>query len=113
MIGQLASQMDPSLDWCVLSIAHNHEAVPLLAQSLNAQNETSLNCSVAEPLLTSVLDCGASSAPQKGILVIVESGFNSAQGFEQARLLLEQMPHVKEIGLILVGVPLPEELLGS
>lgn len=113
LIGQLSSQMDPSLDWCVLSIAHNHEAVPLLAQSLREQHETSLNCSVAEPLLTSVLDCGASSAPLKGILVIVESGFNSAHGLEQARLLLEKMPHVKEIGVVLIGVPLPEELMGS
>ncbi len=112
LIGQLASQMDPSLDWHLLSIAHNHKAVPLLARTLREQETSVLSCNVAGPLLATKLEFNSSARP-KAILVVVESGFNSAQGLEQARLMLTQMSNVKEVGVVLIGVPVPQELMAS
>ena len=51
----------------------------------------------------------AASSQPMGLLIVVESGFNSAQALEYARLMLEQITYVKSIGIVPAGVPLPSE----
>ena len=109
LVGQLAARLDRSLDWRVLSIAREHEAVGSLAQALSRQNEPELSCKAVAPLLNSIIRLGSNSRPI-GLLVVVESGFNSSQALEDARLLLSQLSCVQSIGVVLVGVPLPSEL---
>ena len=109
LIGQLAARLDRSCEWRVLSIAHEHEAVSPLAEALIRQNEPELSCKSVEPLLNSIVRLGSNARPI-GLLVVVESGFNSSQALEDARLLLRQLPFVQSIGVVLVGVPLPSEL---
>jgi len=110
LIGQLAARLDRSLEWRVLSIAHEHEAVGSLAQALTRQNEPELSCKAVAPLLNSIIRLGSDSRPI-GLLVVVESGFNSSQALEDARLLLSQLSCVQSIGIALAGVPLPSELV--
>ena len=109
LVGQLAARLDRSLDWRVLSIAREHEAVGSLAQALSRQNEPELSCKAVAPLLNSIIRLGSNSRPI-GLLVGVESGFNSSQALEDARLLLSQLSCVQSIGVVLAGVPLPSEL---
>ena len=109
LVGQLAARLDRSLDWRVLSIAREHEAVGPLAQALISQNEPELSCKAVAPLLNSIIRLGSNSRPI-GLLVVVESGFNSSQALEDARLLLSQLSCVQSIGVVLAGVPLPSEL---
>ena len=109
LVGQLAARLDRSLDWRVLSIAREHEAVGSLAQALSRQNEPELSCKAVAPLLNSIIRLGSNSRPI-GLLVVVESGFNSSQALEDARLLLSQLSCVQSIGVVLAGVPLPSEL---
>ena len=47
------------------------------------------------------------------LLVVVEPGFNSARTLEEPRLLISQMSNVQAVGVVLIGVPLPEELSSS
>ncbi|QNI75181.1 chain length determinant family protein [Synechococcus sp. MVIR-18-1] len=109
LVGQLAARLDRSLDWRVLSIAREHEAVGSLAQALSRQNEPELSCKAVAPLLNSIIRLGSNSRPI-GLLVVVESGFNSSQALDDARLLLSQLSCVQSIGVVLAGVPLPSEL---
>lgn len=109
LIFQFYSQLNQSLDWHLLSIVDNHEAVNLLVQALKDRDRPGLVCTATEPLLSSVLEFNPSGR-DKGILLVVESGFNSAKGLGEARRLLDQMIYVKEVGVVLVGVPLPPEL---
>ena len=112
LIGQLAARLDRSLEWRVLSIAHEHEAVGPLAQALTHQNEPELSCNAVAPLLNSIIRLGSDARPI-GLLVVVESGFNSSQALEDAHLLLSQLSCVQSIGVVLAGVPLPSELAGK
>ena len=85
LVGQLAARLDRSLDWRVLSIAREHEAVGSLAQALSRQNEPELSCKAVAPLLNSIIRLGSNSRPI-GLLVVVESGFNSAQGSSRSKM---------------------------
>ncbi|MDB4486186.1 hypothetical protein N9025_02120 [Synechococcus sp. AH-707-B22] len=109
LVGQLAARLDRSLDWRVLSIAREHEAVGPLAQALISQNEPELSCKAVAPLLNSIIRLDSNSRPI-GLLVVVESGFNSSQALEDARLLLSQLSCLQSIGVVLAGVPFPSEL---
>ncbi len=109
LIGQLGARLDRSIEWRVLSIAHEHELVAPLAQALTRQSEPELSCKSVEPLLNSIIRPGSNSRPI-GLLLVVESGFNSSKALEDARLLLSQLSCVQSIGVVLAGVPLPSEL---
>ena len=74
----------------MLSIAREHVAVGPLAQALTCLNEPELGCKAVAPLLNLIIRLGSSSRPI-GFLVVVESGFNSSQALEDARLLLSQL----------------------
>jgi hypothetical protein len=110
MIGQLAARLDTSLEWRVLSIAHENEVVEALAQALISQNEPGLSCKSVKPLFNSIVRLGSDERPI-GLLIVVESGFNSSKALEEARLLLNQLPFVQSIGVVLGGVPLPSEMV--
>jgi hypothetical protein len=109
LIGQLSDRLDRSFEWRVLSIAHEHELVKPLAQSLIRQSEPGLSCKPVEPLLNSIIRLSPDARPI-GLLIVVEPGFNSSQALEDARLLLSQLSCVQSIGVVLAGVPLPSEL---
>ena len=47
------------------------------------------------------------------VLLVVEPGFNSARALEEARLLISEMGSVQAVGVVFIGVPLPEELSSS
>ena len=47
------------------------------------------------------------------VLLVVEPGFNSARALEEARLLISEMGSVQAVGVVLIGVPLPEDLSSS
>ena len=49
----------------------------------------------------------------KGLLLVVEPGFNSARALEDARLLSSQMSNVQAVGVVFMGTPLPEEISSS
>lgn len=113
LIGQLAARLNRSFEWRVLSIAHEHESVKPLAEALIGQKEPGLSCKAVEPLLNSIIRPGSDARPI-GLLIVVESGFNSCQALEDASLLLKQLPCVQSIGVVLVGVPLPSDrMLGQ
>jgi len=109
LVGQLATQLDQNLSWRVLSIARQHEAVEPLTQLLQLQGGEDLQCDSADPLLSSVLRFEPCDQPT-GLLLVVESGFNSARALEEARLLISQMTAVQSVGVVLIGAQLPEEL---
>ena len=112
LVGQLATQLDQSLSWRVLSIARQHEAVAPLTQLLQQQGGPALQCRSADPLLAAVLHMESSDRPA-GLLLVVQPGFNSARALEEARLLISQMTTVQAVGVVLIGAPLPEELSSS
>ena len=112
LIGQLSDRLDRSFEWRVLSIAHEHELVKPLAQSLIRQSEPGLSCKPVEPLLNSIIRLSPDARPI-GLLIVVEPGFNSSQALEDAHLLLSQLSCVQSIGVVLAGVPLPSELAGK
>ena len=112
LVGQLANQLDQALSWRVLSIARQHEAVEPLTQLLKQQGGTQLQCNSADPLLAAVLRMESSDRPT-GLLLVVEPGFNSARALEEAFLLISQISSVQSVGVVLIGVPLPEELSSS
>ena len=112
LVGQLATQLDQNLSWRVLSIARQHEAVEPLTKLLQLQGGEDLQCDSADPLLSSVLRFEPCDQPT-GLLVVVESGFNSARALEEARLLISQMTAVQSVGVVLIGAQLPEELSSS
>ena len=109
LVGQLASQLDQSLSWRVLSIARQHQAVAPLTQLLQQQGGPALECRSADPLLAAVLRMDSINRPT-GLLLVVEPGFNSARALEEACLLISQMSNVQAVGIVLIGAPLPEEL---
>ena len=109
LVGQLATQLDQTLSWRVLSIARHHEAVAPLTQLLQQQGGPDLQCNSADPLLSAVLRFEPRDKPT-GLLLLVEAGFNSARALEEARLLISQMSSVQAVGVVLIGLPLPEEL---
>ena len=112
LVGQLATHLDPSLSWRVLSIAHQHEAVAPLTQLLQQQGGAALDCNSADPVLSSVLRFTPRDQPT-GLLLVVEPGFNSARALDEARLLISHMSNVHAVGVVLIGVPLPKELRPS
>ena len=71
------------------------------------QGGTELQCNSADPLLAAVLRMESSDRPT-GLLLVVEPGFNSARALEEARLLISQMGSVQDVGVVLIGAPLPE-----
>jgi len=109
LVGQLATHLDPSLSWRVLSIARQHPAAAPLTQLLQQQGGSDLQCNSADPLLSAVLRFDPRDQPT-GLLLVVESGFNSARALEEARLLISQMTAVQSVGVVLIGAQLPEEL---
>ena len=112
LVGQLATQLDQNLSWRVLSIARQHEAVEPLTQLLQQQGGADLQCQSADPLLSAVLRIEPRDQPT-GLLVVLEPGFNSASALEEAHLLISQMSNVQAVGVVLIGMPLPEELSSS
>ena len=112
LVGQLATQLDQTLSWRVLSIARQHEAVAPLTQLLQQQGGVDLQCESADPLLSAVLRIEPRDQPT-GLLVVLEPGFNSARAVEEARLFISQMSNVQSVGVVLIGTPLPEELSSS
>ena len=112
LVGQLASQLDQALSWRILSIARQHQAVAPLTEFLQQQGGAGFQCDSADPLLSAVLHFEPRDQPT-GLLLVVEPGFNSAGALEEARLLISQMSNVKSVGIVLIGVPLPEELSSS
>ncbi len=70
LIGQLAARLDRSVEWRVLSIAREHEAVQPLAQALSSQNEAELSCKSVKPLLKSIIRIG-SDANLIGFLLLM------------------------------------------
>ena len=112
LVGQLATQLDRSFSWKVLSIARQNDAVAPLTKLLQQQGSADLHCDSAEPLLAAVLRMESSDRPT-GLLLVVQSGFNSARALEEARLLISQMSTVQSVGIVLIGAPLPEELSSS
>ena len=54
LVTQLATQLDQSLSWRVLSIARQHEAVAPLTQLLQQQGGADFQCDSANPLLSAV-----------------------------------------------------------
>jgi len=109
LVGQLATQLDQALSWRVLSIARQHDAVAPLTQLLQQHGGPALQCQSADPLLAAVLRMDPPDQPT-GLLLVVEPGFNSARALEEARLLISQMGAVQDVGVVLIGAPLPEEL---
>jgi len=112
LVGQLATQLDKSLSWRVLSIARQHEAVVPFTELLQQQGGTDLQCNSADPLLSVVLHLEPLNKPT-GLLLVVEPGFNSARAIEESRLLISQMSAVQAVGVVLIGAPLPDELSSS
>ena len=112
LVGQLATELDQNLSWRVLSIARRHEAVEPLTQLLQQQGGADLQCQSADPLLSAVLRIEPRDQPT-GLLVVLEPGFNSASALEEAHLLISQMSNVQAVGVVLIGMPLPEELSSS
>lgn len=112
LVGQLATQLDQTLSWRVLSIARQHEAVAPLTQLLQQQGGADLQCNSADPLLAAVLRMESSDRPI-GLLLVVEPGFNSARALEGANLLISQMSNVQAVGVVLISAPLPVELSSS
>ena len=112
LVGQLATQLDQALSWRVLSIARQHQAVAPLTQLLQEQGAADLQCNSADPLLSEVLYFDPSDLPA-GLLLVVEGGSNSARALDEARLLTSQMSNVQAVGVLLIGVPLPQELSPS
>ena len=108
LVGQLATELDQNLAWRVLSIARQHEAVAPLTQLLQQYGGTELKCTSADPLLSAVLHFEPRDKPA-GLLLVVESGFNSARALEGARLLIGQMSTVRSVGVVLIGMPMPAE----
>lgn len=112
LVGQLATQLDQALSWRVMSIARQHDAVAPLTQLLQQHGGPALQCQSADPLLAAVLRMDPPDRPT-GLLLVVEPGFNSARALEEARLLISQMGAVQDVGVVLIGAPLPEELSSS
>ena len=83
-----------------------------LTQLLQQQGGADLQCYSADPLLSSVLRFEPCDQPT-GLLLVVESGFNSARALDEARLLISQMTAVQSVGVVLIGAQLPEELNSS
>lgn len=112
LVGQLAIQLDQNLSWRVLSIARQHEAVEPLSQLLQQQGGAELQCKSADLLLSSVLRFEPRDQPT-GLLLVVETGFNSSRALDKARLLISQMTPVQSVGVVLIGAQLLEELNSS
>ena len=112
LVAQLATQLDQSLSWRVLSIARQHEAVAPLTKLLQQQGGADFQCDSANPLLSAVLRFEPRDQ-QAGLLLVVEPGFNSVRALEEARLLISQMSNLQAVGIVLIGTPLPEELSSS
>ena len=79
---------------------------------LQQQGGADLQCESADSLLSAVLRLEPRDQPT-GLLVVVQPGFNSIRALEEARLLIAQMSNVQAVGVVLVGMPLPEELSSS
>ena len=112
LVGQLATQLDQTLSWRVLSIARQHEAVEPLTQLLQQQGGATF--SATAPILCCQPFCVLSPATSQPVCCWWWSrAFNSARALEEARLLISQMSSVQAVGVVLIGVPLPEELSSS
>jgi len=109
-VSQLAVILQPNLKWLVLSVARPHPVVDVLVQVLKrhlpAQDLAAGPVLLREPLQQ------ASEGQPLGVLCVIEPGFNSELALQEARRLLDQLPFVQEVGLVLVGQPLPDELRG-
>ena len=68
LVGQLATQLDQSLSWRVLSIARQHQAVAPLTQLLQQQGGPTLRCGTADPLLAAVLRMEYTNRLSSGML---------------------------------------------
>ena len=49
----------------------------------------------------------------KGLLLVVETGFNSARALVEARLLMSQMGGDQSLGIVVIGALRPDELSPS
>ena len=109
LVGQLATHLEPNLSWLVMSVAREHDAVVPFTQMLKQKSGSDLQCNCVEPLLSAVLRFDTSDKPI-GLLLVVESGFNSARALEEAHFQIKRMSSVQKVGVVLIGAPLPAEL---
>ena len=107
-VSQLAVLLEPNLKWLVLSVAQPHPVVDVLVNAL--KRHLPAQDLVAGPVLLREPLQQASEGQPLGVLCVIEPGFNSELALQEARRLLDQLPFVQEVGLVLVGQPLPDEL---
>lgn len=92
-LGQLRELLDPQLHWKVMSIAADHPCVEPIAEAIELE--------AAPPLLEHVLHAFPSTHPG-GVLLVVQSGFNSQLALEEARRLLLQLPGLERVALVMI-----------
>lgn len=109
LVGQLATHLEPNLSWLVMSIAREHDAVVPFTQMLQQKSGADLQCNCVKPLLSTVFRFDPSDKPI-GLLLVVQAGFNSARALEEARFQIQHMSAVQNVGVVLIGAPLPDEL---
>lgn len=104
----LFEALDANMRWYVLSIAESHSLVrPLVTALLLARPE--LHVEEAAPLMSQPLRIPDDGLPL-GFLIVVEPGFNSPRALNEAQRVLNQILHLEEVGLVLIGRNLPPEL---
>ncbi|MCX5937948.1 MAG: hypothetical protein NTW02_07050 [Cyanobium sp. LacPavin_0920_WC12_MAG_62_9] len=109
-VSQLAVILQPNLKWLVLSVARPNPVVDVLVQALK-RHLPAQDLAAGPVLLREPLQQACEGQPL-GVLCVIEPGFNSELALQEARRLLDQLPFVQDVGLVLVGQPLPDELRG-
>ena len=107
-IAQLAMQMDPGLSWLILSIGREHPVIGRLVDALQGF-VCGLDLQHMPPLFVAPVMPPDPLRPV-GVLVVVERGFNSLVALQESRRVLASLSFVKEVGVVLIGEPLPPEL---
>lgn len=107
-VSQLAVLLEPNLQWLVLSVAQPHPVCEALVQGLK-RHLPAKDLAAGPVLLREPLQQVSEGQPL-GVLCVIQPGFNSVLALEEARRLLDQLPFVQEVGLVLVGQSLPDEL---
>ena len=110
-INRLHEVLDPAKSWLVTSIGASHPSIPILQQEI-AKSGIKLNISTQKPLLSYPLPSHQDTV-KKGILIVVEPGFNTRSALEQVQQLLNQVPETIDIRLIIIGTPIPADCVPS
>lgn len=104
----LSEGLDENMSWYVLSIAESHSLVRPLVTALRLAR-AELQVEEAAPLLSQPLRIPHEGLPL-GFLIVVEPGFNSPQALSEAQRVLNQIRHLEDVGLVLIGRNLLPEL---